>query len=267
MIELTEGSSVLTEKGKAPKGIDFQPKLKRIDFLSNRVYQKDKEDTYYPSVTSILNYLPCSAFFLEWLSDVGHNAEIIRNKAAREGTQVHEAIERMLAGEELNWINDRGSAIYNLQVWQMILRAFEFFSTYKPETIATELFLWSDKHRYAGATDWLGKIDGQTWLLDFKTSNHLSKSYDLQLAAYAKALEECKGIEIDKAGVLWLKAATRKPSKIQGVYQGEGWQIKEVADLDKDFEAFKNVYKIYELYNPDLAKPIYKSYPTVLKLN
>ena len=267
MIDLTEGSSVLKEKGKAPNGIDFQPKLKRIDFLSNRVYQKGKEDTYYPSVTSILSYLPCSAFFLEWLSDVGHNAEIIRNKAAREGTQVHEAIEKMLAGEEINWINDKGNASYNLQVWQMILKAFDFFNTYKPKTTATELFLWSDKYRYAGATDWLGEIDGVTWLLDFKTSNHISKSYDLQLAAYAKALEECKGIKVYQAGVLLLQTSTRKASKFPGVYPGEGWQIKEIAYFDQDFEAFQNVYKIYELYNPDLAKPIYKSYPTVVKLS
>lgn len=267
MIDLTEGTSVLKDKKKAPNGIDFDPKLKRVDFLSNRVYQKGKEEVYYPSVTSILSYLPSSAFFLEWLADVGHNADIIRNKAAREGTQVHEAIEHMLAGEELSWIDDWGKARYSLQVWQMILKAFDFFDTYKPETIASELFLWSDKHKYAGATDWLGKLEGKTWLLDFKTSNHVSKSYDLQLAAYAKALEECKGIKVDKAGVLWLKASTRKASKIAGVYQGEGWQIKEVADLDKDFEAFQNVYKIYELYNPDLAKPIYKSYPTVVKLN
>ena len=65
-------------------------------------------------------------------------------------------------------------------------------------------------------------MDGEVWLLDLKTSNSIHKSYDLQLASYAKALEECKGIKIERTGIIWLKAHTRSASKKKGVYQVKG---------------------------------------------
>lgn len=262
-IEVLEGENLVDSSEVT--GINFQPKLKRIDFCDKRVYRRS-EDVYYPSVTSVLSCLPADPFFLEWLKNTGHNADIIRNKAAKEGTQVHNAIEDLLAGKSIEWQDGWGNAKYNLQVWQMILRFADFYNTYKPVTIASEKFIWSDIYKYAGAADYICTLDGETWLIDFKTSNQLSKSYDLQLAAYSKALEECAGIRIDKAGILWLKAATRKASKKPGIYQGEGWQIKVVDDLDKDFEAFKSVYKIFELYNPTV-EPYTKSYPVEVALN
>lgn len=243
-------------------------RLTRVDFLDRRVYKKE-EGIYYPSVTSILSYLPANRFFLEWLQDVGHNADLIRNKAAKEGTQVHNGIELLLKGEKLEWISEYGTAKYSLLVWQMLLRFAEFYRTYKPRSLGTEIFLWSDEYQYAGATDWLCEVQVgdkvEKWLIDFKTSNQLSKSYDLQLAAYAKALEERKGIKVDRMGVFWLKAATRKLSTRPGVYQGAGWQIKFVEDPESDFKAFLNVYEIYKLYNKS-TEPIYNSYETEIKL-
>lgn len=262
-VEVKEGESFL-EKDQISR-ISFEPKLKRIDFCDKRVYRRS-EDVYYPSVTSVLNCLPSDPFFLDWLKTSGHNADIVRDRAAREGTQVHNAIEELLAGHNVEWVDNWGKAKYGLQVWQMILKFVDFYNTVGPETIASEKFIWSDKYRYAGAADYVCKIDGETWLIDFKTSNQLSKSYDLQLAAYAKALEECANIHIDKAGILWLKAATRKASKKSGVYQGEGWQIKVVEDLEKDFKAFQNVYSIFEMYNPTV-EPYTKTYPTEITLN
>ena len=108
-------------------------------------------------------------------------------------------------------------------------------------------------------------MDNETWLLDLKTSNSLHKSYDLQLAAYAKALEETKGIKIDRTGIVWLKAQSRGPSKKQGIYQGKGWKIKIVDEIEYNFDLFKTIYKLYSLENPKV-EPIYNSYPTTLKL-
>lgn len=254
-----------TQLDNPKEGSGITTSLKRIDFCDRRVYQRS-ENLFYPSVTSILGSLPVDPFFLEWVKDVGHNADLLRNRAAKEGTEVHNAIERLLAGEIIQWQNLKGEAQYNLTVWRMILKFVDFYQTHKPETLGSEMFLYSDKYRYAGTTDYLCKLNGEVWLIDFKTSNHLSKSYDLQLAAYAKALEELKGIHVDKAGVMWLKASTRKPSKTPGVYQGDGWQIKQVENLEVDFEAFLDVYKIFKLYNPKV-EPYTRSYPTEVSLN
>ena len=246
------------------KRLDFNPELQQINFLDRRVYKRS-EGVYYPSVTTILQYMPKNKFFDTWLKDVGHNADYIMKKAGKEGTQVHEAAEKLVKGEEVSWMDDYGNARYSQIVWEMILKFAEFWNTYKPELISTEDFVWSDKYKYAGTADLVVKMDGQVWLLDLKTSNSIHKSYDLQLASYAKALEECKGIKIERTGIIWLKAHTRSASKKKGVYQGKGWQVKVIDKIDENFELFNLIYKLYSLENPTV-EPIYNSYPTTIKL-
>ena len=246
------------------KRLDFNPELQQINFLDRRVYKRS-EGVYYPSVTTILQYMPKNKFFDTWLKDVGHNADYIMKKAGKEGTQVHEAAEKLVKGEEVSWMDDYGNARYSQIVWEMILKFAEFWNTYKPELISTEDFVWSDKYKYAGTADLVVKMDGEVWLLDLKTSNSIHKSYDLQLASYAKALEECKGIKIERTGIIWLKAHTRSASKKKGVYQGKGWQVKVIDKIDENFELFNLIYKLYSLENPTV-EPIYNSYPTTIKL-
>ena len=102
-------------------------------------------------------------------------------------------------------------------------------------------------------------------MIDFKTSNSLHKQYDLQLAAYAKSIEEAKGIKIDRTGILWLKAATRGEDKSGKKFQGKGWELKPIDKIEDNFELFKLIYKMYEMEHPT-TEPIYSSYPTTIKL-
>lgn len=256
------GTNVLKEHSK--NRLQFDGELKQINFLDRRVYQRS-EGVYYPSVTTILQYMPKNKFFETWLKDVGHNADLIMRRAGKEGTQVHEAIETLLAGEELHWMDDYGNAKYNEKVWEMINKFVDFWTTHKPELISTEEFVYSDEYRYAGTADLVCKLDGETWLIDFKTSNSLHKSYDLQLASYAKALGEAKGIQIERTGILWLKSSKRGPSKQKGRIQGKGWELKVIDDIEENFELFQLIRKLYNLENPD-TEPIYTKYSTVLKL-
>ena len=259
---IKQGMNILEQNEK--KRLDFNPELQQINFLDRRVYKRS-EGVYYPSVTTILQYMPKNKFFDTWLKDVGHNADYIMKKAGKEGTQVHEAAEKLVKGEEVSWMDDYGNARYSQLVWEMILKFAEFWNTYKPELISTEDFVWSDTYKYAGTADLVVKMDGEVWLLDLKTSNSIHKSYDLQLASYAKALEECKGIKIERTGIIWLKAHTRSASKKKGVYQGKGWQVKVIDKIDENFELFNLIYRLYSLENPTV-EPIYNSYPTTIKL-
>ena len=79
-------------------------------------------------------------------------------------------------------------------------------------------------------------------------------------------MEECKGIKIDRTGIIWLKSSKRKESNKEGVYQGKGWELKVVDNIEENFELFKLLYKLYKLDYPEI-KPIYKEYPTILKLD
>ena len=259
---IKQGTNILKEDSK--NRLHFDSKLKQINFLDRRVYKRS-EGVYYPSVTTILQYMPKAKFFETWMKDVGHNADLIMRKAGKEGTQVHEAAEKLIRGEEVSWMDDYGNAKYSQLVWEMILKFHDFWITYNPKPISAEDFVYSDEHKFAGTADLVVEMDGETWLLDLKTSNSIHKSYDLQLAAYAKALEETKGIKIDRTGIIWLKAHTRSTSKKKGVYQGKGWQVRIVDDIEKNFELFKMIYKLYSLENPTV-EPIYNCYPTTLKL-
>ena len=259
---IQQGMNILKENAKSR--LEFKPQLQQINFLDRRVYKRS-EGVYYPSVTTILQYMPKNKFFESWLKDVGHNADLIMRRAGKEGTQVHEADEALVKGEEVSWMDDYGNAKYSQIVWEMILKFHEFWTTYKPELISAEDFVFSDEYKYAGTADLVVKMDGEVWLLDLKTSNSLHKSYDLQLAAYAKALKETKDIEIQRTGIIWLKAHSRGPSKKEGVYQGKGWKIKVVDEIDHNFDLFETIYKLYNLENPTV-EPIYNSYPTTIKL-
>lgn len=259
---IKQGMNILKQNEK--NRLEFNAELKQINFLDRRVYKRG-EGVYYPSVTTILQYMPKNKFFESWLKDVGHNADLIMRRAGKEGTQVHEAAEKLVLGEEISWMDDFGNAKYSQIVWEMILKFAEFWKTYKPELISAEDFVWSDKYKYAGTADLVCKMNDQVWLLDLKTSNSIHKSYDLQLASYAKALEESKGIKIERTGIIWLKSPTRGPSKQKGKIQGKGWKVIQVDEIEKNFKLFQNIYELYQLENPN-TEPIYNSYPTTIKV-
>jgi len=259
---IKKGMNILEQNEK--KRLNFNAELKQINFLDRRVYKRG-EGVYYPSVTTILQYMPKNKFFESWMKDVGHNADLIMRKAGREGTQVHEAAEKLVEGEEISWMDQYGNAKYSKLVWEMILKFADFWNTHKPELISSEQFVWSDKHKYAGTADIVCKMNNEVWLIDIKTSNSIHKSYDLQLSAYAQGLKESRDVKIDRTAILWLKSSTRGVSKQKNVIQGKGWKLLQIDDIEKNFKLFKLIYQLYELENPN-TEPIYSSYPTTIKL-
>ena len=259
---IDKNSNVIKDP-KIKRIVQYSEDNKQINVLDQRFYRRN--DEYYPSVSSILNYFPKNQFFHSWLKDVGHNSDIIASKAAAEGTQVHNAVEAFLNGEEIKWLDAFGNAMYSLDVWKMILKFADFWNKYKPELVATEYHLFSDKYKYAGTADIIVRLNDKLWLLDVKTSNSLHTSYDLQLAAYAKAWSETHNEPIEETGILWLKASTRGEDKKGEKIQGAGWQLKVVSDIDRNFEMFTKIQDIYHLENPD-AKPATETLPTTVKI-
>jgi len=239
--------------------VEYSEDSKQLNVFDQRFYKRNNE--YYPSVSTILNYFPKGRFFEDWIKANGFNSEIIAAQAADEGRQVHDACERFIKGEEIHWIDNIGNIKYNLDVWKMILRFAEFWNRYKPKLIATEYHLFSDKYEFAGTADLIVEIKDELWLLDIKTSNSLHTTYELQLAAYATAWNETHDVKVIKTGILWLKAATRTEKE----WQGKGWQIKIIDEIEKNFDIFTKVYDIYRLENPN-DKPIILQYPTSIKI-
>ena len=245
--------------------IEIDPNLKRVNILDQRFYARNNK--FYPSVTNILQFMPKGKFFETWLKDVGHNSEIIARKAAEEGTQVHDAIERYLKGEKIQWIDENDNSLYSLEVWKMILKFHEFWITYKPTLIESEIHLFSDKYEYAGTCDLVIEINGKKWLLDIKTSNSIHTSMDLQLAAYQQAWNETFEEKIDNSGILWLKSLKRGEDKKGEKMQGKGWEIyTSPRSFENNLKLFNNIYELYKLENPDI-KPVEDQFPIEIQLD
>lgn len=243
----------------------LDPDGKQVNFLDNRFYKRN--ESYYPSVTSILQYFPKGKFFEDWLKDVGHNAEYIAKKSADEGTQTHSLIEKYLTGEQIDWLDEYGNATCSLNVWQMLLKFVEFWETEKPELIESEIHLFSDKHKIAGTCDLVIRLRGKLWLLDIKTSNNLHTSYDLQLAAYATCWNETFDEKITNTGIIWLKSHKKKSSNDPSCIQGKGWEIYvSPRSIEENWNLFDKIYDLYKLEHTT-NEPLFNKFPVSVKLN
>jgi len=233
----------------------------QITLPDSRYYRRNGK--YYPSVTYVLGYYPKGKFFENWLKQVGFSADYIVKKAAEEGTQVHELAEAYLNGEELNFLDERGRPQYNPDVWQMFLRFVEFWETFKPTLIETEVHIFSDELKVAGTCDLIVEINGELWLLDLKTSNQIQTVYELQTAVYGQCYEECFGKKIDRYGILWLKSSKRGSKKDK--MQGKGWEVVESSrTFEENIDIFKTVKRLFDLENPTHS-PVFTEFRTIAK--
>jgi ATP-dependent exoDNAse (exonuclease V) beta subunit len=232
----------------------------QITLPDARYYKRNGE--YYPSITYVLSCYPKGKFFQDWLKKVGYSADWIVKKAADEGTQVHEMCEDYLNGKELNFL-EHGIPMYDPNVWQMFLRFVDWWETYKPTLLETEVHLFSDKIKVAGTCDLVCEIEGEVWVIDFKTSNNLQTIYELQTAIYAECYKECFNKMADRQGILWLKSSKRGPK--EGKIQGKGWELFESKRThEENIDIFQTVKKLFDLENPKHS-PIFTEFRTQVR--
>ena len=248
--------------------LEISEDSKQITLPDARYYRRNGK--YYPSITYVLSCYPKGKHFQDWLKKVGFSADWIVKKAAEEGTQVHEMIEDYLNGKELNFLND-GVPMYNPDVWQMFLKFVDFWEEYNPTLIEAEVHLFSDKIKVAGTCDLVCEIEieGKTeiWIIDFKTSNNLQITYDLQGAIYAQCYEECYGKNVDRVGVLWLKSKSRGEDKTGKKIKGKGWEMHESKRTqEENLDIFNTVKKLFDLEFPRHS-PTFTEFKTTAKRN
>ncbi len=247
--------------------LEISDDYQQVTMPDSRYYRRNGK--YYPSVTHVLSSYPKGKYFEDWLKKVGYSAEWIVKKAAEEGTLVHEMIEDWLNGKEIKFLYDNGNPKMPAHVWQMFLRFVDFWETYNPTLIEAEVHLFSDKIQVAGTCDLVCEIeiDGkmERWIIDFKTSNHLQTTYDLQGAIYAQCWEECYGKKIDRVGVLWLKSKSRGEDKSGKRLKGKNWEVYESPRTqEENIEIFNHVKALFDIENPK-PKPYTNTFQTTSK--
>jgi hypothetical protein len=234
---------------------------KQITLPDSRYYRRN--GMYYPSITYVLASYPKGKQFEEWLKNMGRAADYVVKKAGEEGTQVHELVEEYLEGKEVSFLNQFTNPQYNPDVWVMFLRFVEFWETYKPKLIETEVHLFSDEYEVAGTCDLICEIEGELWLIDVKTSNMMHSTYELQTSIYGQCYKECYGKEIDRYGILWLKSSKRRLNKEK--MTGKGWEvITPTRTQTENLEIFKMVKRLFDLEHPEDG-PSYTEFPTSVK--
>ena len=147
----------------------------------------------------------------------------------------------------------------------MFLNFVDFWETHKPTLIETEVHLFSDTLRVAGTCDLIIELNGELWVLDLKTSNHLQTTYDLQTAVYSQCYEECYGKTIQRRGILWLKSKSRGEDKSGKRLKGKNWEIVESdRSQQANLDIFMNVKALFDLENP-APKPHILTLKTTVK--
>jgi hypothetical protein len=153
-------------------------------------------------VTAVLDFID-SSWYKWWLKDLAkktdkpvEEAERIGKESAEFGTKVHALVEDHLRGK---WRVDsytprqRECAGYLIQ-WMTEVGATPWVINGVP---CIEYTVQSELHKYVGHLDAILNIGGTPWMVDFKTTSEIRKVAPLQKAAYAQALSEQHGLEVD----------------------------------------------------------------------
>ena len=179
-----------------------------IDALNSISFSiENKTSTYennqgiiVPRVTEILSRMIHKDSLMYWANSLGFKGmrykQVLEN-AATMGTLAHAAIERYLK-EKLE--TPTNIPFLGFMSWYNTITDVGFDVT--PIKVEEKLTCnW-----FGGTMDCLMQIGDQFYLMDFKTSNHVTFTYFLQLAAYYYMLK-LKGIKVDGVIVLQLDKA------------------------------------------------------------
>lgn len=105
--------------------------------------------------------------------------EALRDQAATVGTNVHRAIELMSLGEDWECTEEE----------QPYVDAYvrDFLIAFRPRFMLVEFMVYSEQHEYGGTGDAICEINGETWMIDYKTSKGIYETTAMQLAALERA--------------------------------------------------------------------------------
>jgi len=240
------------------------------DFKEKCGYEIDGR--WYPRVTQIIGIKAKPALYYYYGEAPSYKAaQEMTQKAAEEGTLVHEIVQKIMVGDEVEIPESIRPAVIAYQ---------QFIETknIQVDREYVEKRIWHSAHRYAGTIDGLALIDGKFGVLDIKTSQAVYRDYNLQTSAYIEALRpELPSLEtrwilrIDQIHTCLACGATMRPkggrnkirrgrktpclehswSDLTGVVE-----LKEFPLWKDDFEAFLGAKKLWEWENEYWLKNI-----------
>ena len=178
------------------------PELKTVMVAGSRFYQHPVTGQQVPGVTTVIDVLSKPAlprwaaketatFAVEnrnaWAQlDDAAAIDLLKGalwrlsgSAMSKGTEVHSLAEKLLMNQQVDFIPP--------EIQNSVRGVAQIIEWLKPEVLHMEASVWNMTKGYAGTADVIAKIDGEIWLLDWKTSKDVYPDMGLQLAAYSNA--------------------------------------------------------------------------------
>ena len=216
-------------------------------------FSKNGSSTYYndrgqlvPRVTEIISRMNHSDGLMYWANSLGFKGIKYKdalNKAANMGTEAHEAIEKFLKEKLETTSNIPFMGFmqwYNLLTTEYNLDIKLIYSEYK---LVCDWF--------GGTLDALLEIGGNLYIIDFKTSNHVTYNYFLQLVAYIYILKK-KNIFVN--GCIVLQLDKEQPGFNE--YFLDFRNMSHLNFIKKCEETFLSM--VYAFYNLNSVECMYK---------
>lgn len=187
----------------------------------------------YIRVTSVLSAVDAE-WYKYWVKSVGvDECERISRESAEFGTGVHKLVEDFLlvAPTKIKTTDRQKECADHIIQWLLEQKV-------KPLYIEQELI--DKKLGLIGHCDLIGEINGHNYLIDFKTSKKIGKSYPLQLAAYSYMAEKQFKIKIDNGVIV------RTPNDPKAEPQ---FEVQEFHGLRKQYwPTFKQALAVYKYF-------------------
>lgn len=227
------------------------PRVMQMTTKDERFYSF--EGRFFPSVTWILDSsYPKGIEFYKWLASQGwENAQAVKEAAGDRGSKVHHAIVDLLKGavvrQDAPYWNDSKKTEEPLsdEEYRYLMTFQTFWEGTKPTLVESETVCFSEKYGYAGTVDAVLKIGKKLYIVDWKTSSRIYPSYLLQVAAYAKAMEEQRRYKRLYSGIVRL-----------GTKHKSGFEFKEFdpKETARHFSLFLAAKQVFDFEHPN-AQP------------
>lgn len=230
---------------------------------------------WYPRVTKILEIKSKPALYRYYGDAPSYKAaQEATELSAKEGTLVHETVQKIMTGEH---------PFIDASIAPAVTAAAKFMDEHNIQIDAAyiEKRICNKDDRYAGTIDATAFIDGRMGVLDIKTSQAIYRDYNLQTSAYMgemtktipqlttrwifridqiKTCMKCGGTLRPKGGREKIRRVSRSLCREITLHE---WgpltgvcELKEMPYWKDDFQAFLSAKKLWEWENESWLKKI-----------
>ena len=217
---------------------------------------KNSSNKIIPSVTTIIgtNLGWNTRILMAWqnrLWEQGKDPRKTSEEACTIGTVTHDLIEHWIMGQD-NYEADEGvDDLTVIEASEGLREYIKWSEETQVDYLESEIRLISEEYQFGGTADSIAMIDGETVLIDFKTSKGVYTEHIIQLGAYRQIIEETTDYKIDRCMVIRIAKGELKdgeqriqPHYIENSAVDLGWETFKIArDLHEKNKAFGKIIR------------------------